>query len=36
MEFGLSETLPLYAGGLGSLAGDYLKIASEANLEQRK
>src|SRR5262249_19057308 len=25
MEFGLGEALPLYAGGLGVLAGDYLK-----------
>ncbi len=25
MEFGLHETLPLYSGGLGVLAGDYLK-----------
>jgi starch phosphorylase len=29
MEFGLSESLPLYAGGLGVLAGDYLKTASD-------
>ncbi len=29
MEFGLSEALPLYAGGLGMLAGDYLKAASD-------
>jgi starch phosphorylase len=29
MEFGLGETLPLYAGGLGILAGDYLKAASD-------
>jgi starch phosphorylase len=29
MEFGLSESLPLYAGGLGILAGDYLKAASD-------
>ena len=28
MEFGLSEALPIYAGGLGVLAGDYLKAAS--------
>lgn len=31
MEFGLSEALPLYAGGLGILAGDYLKTASDLN-----
>jgi starch phosphorylase len=29
MEFGLGEALPLYAGGLGILAGDYLKAASD-------
>ncbi len=29
MEFGLSESLPIYAGGLGILAGDYLKAASD-------
>jgi starch phosphorylase len=29
MEFGLHEALPLYAGGLGILAGDYLKTASD-------
>jgi starch phosphorylase len=29
MEFGLGEALPLYAGGLGILAGDLLKSASD-------
>jgi glycogen phosphorylase len=29
MEFGLHEALPLYAGGLGILAGDHLKTASD-------
>jgi starch phosphorylase len=29
MEFGLAEALPLYAGGLGVLAGSYLKTASD-------
>ena len=29
MEFGLSDALPLYAGGLGVLAGDFLKTASD-------
>jgi starch phosphorylase len=29
MEFGIHEALPLYAGGLGVLAGDYLKTASD-------
>jgi starch phosphorylase len=29
MEFGLGDALPLYAGGLGVLAGDFLKTASD-------
>ncbi|MDE2486519.1 MAG: alpha-glucan family phosphorylase, partial [Alphaproteobacteria bacterium] len=29
MEFGLGAALPLYAGGLGVLAGDFLKSASD-------
>jgi starch phosphorylase len=32
MEFGLGEAIPLYAGGLGVLAGDYLKTASDLNM----
>ena len=32
MEFGLGAALPLYAGGLGVLAGDYLKTASDLGL----
>ena len=32
MEFGLHETLPLYAGGLGVLSGDHLKEASDQGL----
>ena len=28
-EFGLDESLPIYSGGLGILAGDHLKSASE-------
>ena len=32
MEFGLHEALPLYAGGLGILAGDFLKTASDLDL----
>lgn len=28
MEFGIHESLPLFAGGLGMLAGDHLKAAS--------
>lgn len=31
MEYGLHEDLPLYAGGLGILAGDTLKAAKELN-----
>jgi starch phosphorylase len=29
LEFGLSESLPIYSGGLGLLAGDHLKAASD-------
>ena len=29
MEWGLGEALPIYSGGLGILAGDYLKTASD-------
>ncbi|WP_341581988.1 alpha-glucan family phosphorylase [Marinobacter metalliresistant] len=32
MEYGISESLPLYSGGLGVLAGDYLKAASDLGL----
>ncbi len=32
MEFGLGEELPIYSGGLGILAGDYLKAASDLGL----
>jgi starch phosphorylase len=32
MEFGLTESLPIYSGGLGILAGDHLKSASELGL----
>ncbi|HOA75907.1 MAG TPA: alpha-glucan family phosphorylase [Phycisphaerae bacterium] len=31
-EFGLHESLPIYAGGLGILAGDHLKSASDLGL----
>jgi glycogen phosphorylase len=31
-EFGLHESLPIYSGGLGVLAGDHLKSASEISL----
>ena len=33
MEYGLHVSLPLYSGGLGILAGDYLKEASDQNLD---
>ncbi len=32
MEFGLSEALPIYSGGLGILAGDVLKTASDLGI----
>ena len=32
MEFGIHESLPLFAGGLGVLAGDHLKSASHLHL----
>ncbi|HTS64380.1 MAG TPA: alpha-glucan family phosphorylase [Candidatus Acidoferrales bacterium] len=31
-EFGLTECIPIYAGGLGILAGDHLKSASDLGL----
>jgi phosphorylase/glycogen(starch) synthase len=31
-EFGLHESLPIYSGGLGVLAGDHLKAASDLGL----
>ncbi|MBN2589959.1 MAG: alpha-glucan family phosphorylase [Sedimentisphaerales bacterium] len=31
-EFGIHECLPIYAGGLGILAGDHLKSASDLNI----
>ncbi|MDP8975011.1 MAG: alpha-glucan family phosphorylase [Actinomycetota bacterium] len=31
-EFGLTEALPQYSGGLGALAGDHLKAASDLGL----
>ncbi len=31
-EFGISEGLPIYSGGLGILAGDHLKAASDLGL----
>src|SRR5436190_13499053 len=32
MEFGIEESLPIYSGGLGVLAGDHLKGAAELGL----
>lgn len=32
MEYGLSSVLKIYSGGLGVLAGDYLKEASDCNV----
>jgi starch phosphorylase len=32
LEFGLTEALPIYSGGLGVLAGDHLKAASDVGL----
>ena len=32
MEYGLHESLPLYSGGLGILAGDHLKAASDLGM----
>jgi starch phosphorylase len=32
MEFGVAEVLPFYSGGLGILAGDHLKAASDLGL----
>jgi len=32
MEYGIDANLKLYSGGLGILAGDYLKEASDANI----
>jgi len=29
MEFGVSEALPIYSGGLGNVAGDQLKASSD-------
>ena len=33
MEYGLSHVLKIYSGGLGILAGDYLKEASDCNVD---
>ena len=32
MEFGIHESLPVYSGGLGILAGDHLKSASDLDI----
>ncbi|GAG61365.1 unnamed protein product [marine sediment metagenome] len=31
-EYGIHECLPIYSGGLGGLAGDYLKSASDLGI----
>ncbi|MBQ0062955.1 MAG: alpha-glucan family phosphorylase [Prevotella sp.] len=33
MEYGLTQVLKIYSGGLGMLAGDYLKEASDSNVD---
>ena len=33
MEYGLTNVLKIYSGGLGVLAGDYLKEASDSNID---
>ncbi len=33
MEFGLNQVLKIYSGGLGVLAGDYIKEASDSNVD---
>ncbi len=33
MEFGLNQALKIYSGGLGILAGDYIKEASDSNVD---
>ena len=33
MEYGLTSVLKIYSGGLGILAGDYLKEASDSNVD---
>ena len=33
MEYGLNHVLKIYSGGLGMLAGDYLKEASDSNVD---
>src|SRR5438105_15347327 len=34
LEFGIAESLPIYSGGLGILAGDHLKASSALHLPQ--
>lgn len=33
MEYGLNQSLKIYSGGLGILAGDYVKEASDSNVD---
>ena len=32
MEYGLHESFPIYSGGLGILAGDFVKAAKDLNM----
>ena len=32
MEYGIGEGLPIYSGGLGMLAGDHIKSASDLGM----
>lgn len=33
MEYGMNHNVPIYSGGLGVLAGDYVKEASDSNVD---
>ena len=33
MEYGINQVVKIYSGGLGMLAGDYLKEASDSNVD---
>ena len=33
MEYGINQVLKIYSGGLGMLAGDYVKEASDSNVD---
>ena len=32
MEYGINQVVKIYSGGLGMLAGDYMKVASDSNV----